>query len=106
MILALTKCDIKFPELAGDKMKELYTHAGLRKVINDAHLKCGVDQANIFPCINVSSTSRLKIEMQIASLTMMKRALANAESFYDRQATMPESRHSAASGSTSLIVIA
>ena len=106
VILALTKCDVKFPDLAGDKMRDLYTHAGLRKIINDASLKCGIDQANIFPCINVSTTSRLRLEMQIASLTMMKRALANAESFYDRLANAHQGQLSGAGGRTSMVVIA
>ena len=63
VIIAVTKVDLRYPDLAGAYSQTVYHHGGLRNMIDMLSAKTGVPQMSIFPLINASTEAQLTREV-------------------------------------------
>ena len=63
MLVAVTKCDLKFPELDGDRKQDLYKHGPLQALLKQVAIAVGINEANVYPIINAGSKTTMSMEV-------------------------------------------
>ena len=63
MLVAVTKCDLKYPELDGERKQDLYKHGPLQALLKQVALAVGINEANVYPVINAGSKMTMSMEV-------------------------------------------